>query len=113
MKLIIFTLFALLFANCSHTNKEIVKNEDANLILCPKNITGCADRIVVDKIDYLIDSVTEDAKKDLTEITKKRKINDFQKIKVTVQGSTVKELGHFPNPMAEFDVFKLRLIKTR
>ena len=113
MKLILFALFGLLFASCAHTNKEAVKYEYANMRICPKSITGCADRIIINKTDYLIDPVTDNAKKILTEIIKKRKINAFMEIKVTVQGYAVKELGHFPNPMAEFDVFKLMTIGTR
>ncbi|MCX6112678.1 MAG: hypothetical protein NTY22_05265 [Proteobacteria bacterium] len=114
MKPIILALFSMfLLAACAHTKKDNIKCEDVLLVACPIRITGCADRIKTDKTDYLIDPVTEDAKKNLAKITKKRKNSDFKEIKVTVQGYTVKEKGHFPNPMAEFDVFKLEIIKTR
>ena len=113
MKLVIFAFLGLLFASCAHTNKDTIKSEDATLRICPKNITGCADKIITNKMDYLIDPVTEDATKSFIEITKKRNTNNFKEIKITAQGYTVKELGHFPNPMAEFDVFKLMVIKTK
>ena len=113
MKLIVFALSGLFLAGCAHTAKELATPESALLMVCPKNITGCADKIIMEKTDYLIDATTEEAKQGLYKLTKKRNSKEFKKIKVTVQGYPVKEKGHFPNPMAEFDVFKLNTIATK
>ena len=69
---------------------------------------GCADRLVIDGKDMLVDTVNKDIElkynnfKD--QLKKKKK---FETKLNSVEGFSVIEKGHFPNPMADFEVFKL------
>ncbi|MEI6079905.1 MAG: hypothetical protein WCQ53_04635 [bacterium] len=87
------------------------KSREATLKICPEHIVGCADRLEVSKISYLIDPINDAAKSSFSKMTANRKKKEFSEIKVTIDGCAVKEKGHFPNPMAEFDVIKLKSIR--
>lgn len=87
--------------------KNKVQKGSAVLKICPIEIVGCADRLVIKNKSYLIDALNKKAEKDLSFIIDKRGEKDFREKKVEVTGYLIKEKGHFPNPMANFDVFKL------
>jgi hypothetical protein len=106
MKKIIFTSLLPVLMSCAHTRIE--QYDNAAVKICAPRLMGCADRIVINKKAYLVDPVTEQARSKYQELSKQlRKQNKLEIDPVQVNGYATKELGHFPNPMAEFDVFKL------
>lgn len=111
MKKIISTSLLLVLSSCAH-HTSVAQYNNAAVKICAPRLMGCADRIVIDEKSYLIDPVTDEARSKYHELTKQLRKQNKQEINpVQVNGYTTKELGHFPNPMAEFDVFKLCNLK--
>ncbi len=110
MNKIIFTSLMLVFVGCAHTKMK--QYDNAVVKICPPHLLGCANRIVVDGREYLVDTVSEEASSKYQEFTKSlRRQKRYEAGPLQVSGYATKELGHFPNPMAEFDVFKLSDLK--
>jgi hypothetical protein len=106
MKKIILTSLLLILGSCAHT--KVVQYNNASIKICAPRLMGCAPRIAIGDKSYLVDPVTDEARSKYQELDERlRKQNKFEISPVQVSGYTTKELGHFPNPMAEFEVFKL------
>jgi len=80
--------------------------------LCPKDMMGCAQRAVIEGKDVLLDPITKQARAKYNKLANRcKKQGLLETPPVTVWGFVVKEKGHFPNPMAEFDVLKIKDLK--
>lgn len=110
--LALFTL-AIFLSTSGLSCKNKVKKEPAVLRICPIEIVGCADKLLIKDKNYLIDVINKKAEKKLSLIINKREKKDFRENNVQVTGSFTEEKGHFPNPMANFDVFKLEDISLK
>jgi hypothetical protein len=104
-------VFALISCE-SRSIQQYKQNPDnpAYIILCPKNILGCANKININKTDYLISSENDETKKKIEDLEQKKQ-EEFVSIPIIeLNYKTTKETGHFPNPMAEFEVIKIEKI---
>lgn len=107
-----WVLLAVLLAGPAFAQISQKTYKNVVIKLCPPNMMGCAQRAVAEGKEVLLDPVTEEARvkyNDLINRCKKRGL--LQTPRVTVQGFVVKEKGHFPNPMAKFDVLKINDLK--
>jgi hypothetical protein len=86
---------------------ELVYDESAVIHTCPPRHLGCAPSIDIGGENYLLEALAASraSLNDLEGALHFHKIYTSMPGKVT--GFVVKEKGHFPNPTAEFPVFKL------
>lgn len=106
-KMIIVLLVSIIatpvFAKIKHT-----RYNNVTIKVCDEKLTGCANRLVIKDKEYLIDPVTTNANtKYLNVVSESRDDNKLEQVLKYATGYITKEKGHFPNPMAEFEVFKL------
>lgn len=86
---------------------KVFYDTDAVITVCQKGIVGCAHRIEVDGEDYLIDALGKGVREDFQAIIGAHQFHSQKRtLPGKVVGFIVKEKGHFPNPTAEFNVFK-------
>ena len=105
----VFVTFLACEASSVNKYKQNPKNP-AYLIICPQKILGCVNKIRINDTDYLISSQNEVVQKKIEELEKIRG-KEFLRIPIVkLEYSSSKEKGHFPNPMAEFDVVKISKI---
>jgi hypothetical protein len=87
---------------------DLLYDRDAVIKFCQPGLMGCAPRIIVDDKSYLIDPVGPSLQEAMQKLEQSY-FND--KVYVTAPGTVVgfivREKGHFPNPTAEFEVFKI------
>ena len=113
MKTLILTLMSLVsaaaFAVPAPT--RITANK-AVIHLCAKGMMGCAPRIDIDGTSYLLVLTNKQVQKQFEAINGAYQFHHMLK---TAPGQAVGvralEDGHFPNPMAKFDVFKAESLK--
>jgi len=113
-KIIIFLLISTItipvFAQVKKTKKQIknTTHKEVTIKVCDEKLMGCANRLVIKNKEYLIDPITKSANtKYLNVVSESREHNKLEQTLKYVTGYTKKEKGHFPNPTAEFEVFKL------
>ncbi len=113
LPLIFVSMVFVTFLACETSSVNKYKQDPQNpayLIICPQKILGCANKIRISNTDYLISPQNEDVKKKIEEL-EKIKGKEFLNIPIMkLEYSKSKEKGHFPNPMAEFDVAKVSKI---
>ena len=86
---------------------DLVYDNAAVLNFCQPKMFGCAERISVDGKSYLLDALMS-AQGTVTALRAAYAFNKiYQSLPGKAVGFVVSEKGHFPNPMAEFEVFKL------
>lgn len=109
--LILVLFFGLIACESSSLSKyEQDPNDPAYLIICPKKILGCVSKVSIKNVDYLISSQNNKVKQKIEDLEKLRTDN-FVKIPILkLEYTRVKESGHFPNPMAKFDVIRINKI---
>src|SRR5712691_6575463 len=93
---------------CGASQSVQIIYEDAAVIrFCEPGLLGCAERITVDGQPYLLDvsSAGKDAVQALRKTYGARKV--YETVPGRAVGFVVTEKGHFPNPTADFKVFKL------
>jgi hypothetical protein len=91
------------FAKVKHTTFTNV-----TIKVCDEKLMGCANRLVIKGKEYLIDPITPSANtKYLNVVSESRDDNKLEQVLKYAKGYIKKEKGHFPNPTAEFEVFKL------
>ena len=82
-------------------------DSQAVILVCNPQLLGCATHIEIEGKYYLLDTVNNQLNNQLTKmVTAYQKKGITRSNPGTVTGFIVREGGHFPNPMAEFDVFK-------
>jgi len=110
MKKIIFSFLLIALSSCAHTT--VAQYDNVGIKICAPRLMGCAARIVINNKSYLIDAVTPEARAKYEKLSKKLSAqHKWETTLDNIKGYTTKEKGHFPNPMAEFDVFKLSDLK--
>ena len=115
MKFILLTAIAFIFPLTTIASTLVVE-ENATITICQKFVAGCANRIVIQGKPYLISydeasNVNDGIKNLITEfITAAKAVNMKVSPSFKAEGFIVKEKGHFPNPVAEFEVFKLSYV---
>ncbi len=114
-KLFSLAILVFFFTIIACESKSVSKYEQdpsnpAYLVICPRNILGCANKVSINTVDYLISSQNNEVQEKIEDLDKLRS-EDFVKIPILeLEYTTVKESGHFPNPMAEFDVIRINKI---
>ena len=109
MRSIVLLMSLVLIPTLANGRKvDLRYSRTAKIHVCEKDRQGCAHKIEVDEKEYLIDPVTTEAKEALKDTVG---ACQFHKMETLERGSLigfgVTETGHFPNPTAEFDVFKV------
>ncbi|MBC7466136.1 MAG: hypothetical protein H7256_09090 [Bdellovibrio sp.] len=92
---------------------ELLVDAAATFNLCPPRMAGCANKITINKTSYIFDyDPTNNVDQAITNLA--QSLIDACKAKkllvsptFTAEGYVVIEKGHFPNPMADFPVFKI------
>jgi hypothetical protein len=114
MKAILVLFLALTTSLITHAETApLLADSAASVKLCAPRMAGCATKIVVNGTAYLVgydeSNNTDNAVTNLLEnlITASRAKNLLETPTFNVEGYVVNEKGHFPNPMAEFPVFKI------
>lgn len=111
---LILVTFTLSLAQTSHAEDlTLIVEPAAKLKICPPKAAGCANKIVINEIEYIISydegNNTDNAITNL--IQEMIAACRAKKLAVSpifiAEGYIAKEKGHFPNPMAEFTVFKI------
>jgi hypothetical protein len=95
-------------ANDKAASVNLIYDRDAVIKFCRPDLMGCARRIIIDDKSYLVDPVGQSLQEALQKLEESYAIDElYETVPGSVVGFMVKEKGHFPNPMAEFDVFKM------
>jgi hypothetical protein len=99
-------LLGLIVITTTVLSSEVKIERMTNVQLCYSNrAPGSTDVLVINGNYYLMDVLNEE------KFSIKYLMNDLRAAgkctNVTVTGYIVKEKGHFPNPTAEFEVFKI------
>ncbi|MFH1224044.1 MAG: hypothetical protein V1647_06875 [Pseudomonadota bacterium] len=103
----LFTVSTLL-----HARSNIEVYDGVVIKLCPPRILGCAPRADVAGRDVLLEPVSQKARAGYKKLVRETKSQgQFQTRPVKITGRILKEKGHFPNPMADFDVLKIMEIQ--
>jgi len=106
--LLVFAITVLIFAQAKYKTCNNV-----TLKICDEKLMGCANRLIIKDKQYLIDAGTGKANDKYTAVINNlRAQNKLETTLAYAKGYIKKEKGHFPNPMAEFEVFHLRDLKT-
>lgn len=83
------------------------------MTICDEKMTGCAERLIIKDKSYLIEATTNAINiKYLNIVSGLRDQNKLETTLPYIKGYIKKQKGHFPNPMADFEVFHLVDLKT-
>jgi hypothetical protein len=103
MKKLLLFLLLVLSTGCSSKRYNNVVIE-----VCKPRLLGCANRLIIENKNFLIAPTNKKAAAQYEALTNQMTNNKkFKETLPSIDGYTTKEKGHFPNPMASFDVFKL------
>ena len=114
--LAVFILAAVASLTVLAETTNLVTDSAAQLKICPPRMAGCANKILINKTEYIIsydeannaDGGIEKLMNGMIDACR------FQKLALSpafaAEGFIAKEKGHFPNPMAEFTVFKISYV---
>jgi len=113
MKKLIIVLLVIAIAVLIFAKAKYRTYDNVTLKICDQNLMGCANKLVIKDKQYLVDAGTGLAnQKYLKIVDDLRGQNKLETTLAYVKGYTKKEKGHFPNPMADFDVFHIGDLKT-
>jgi len=112
MKKIIIILLVLAATVLIFAKIKYKTYNNATLRVCNEKLMGCANRLIINDKEYLVDAGTGNTNiKYQSIVNKLREQNKLETTLLYVKGYIKKEKGHFPNPMADFEVFHIGNIK--